>query len=441
MTTMEKDGLPRLNMISKYQPWIRAFKSFLASKDLAAVLLHNFCRPTPNHPSMEAFDPLIMAPLIPVGQAAVPMILAGANNPGVPAQPAGMTTVLFDAMLKEYYTFESKVYGYSISAIQNFTSLYDHIMALPDVEHMQETRLLGSVIFRHITAYCTNNNNDGIAGITTSKILMLSLEQFKSCADLVRELNELYHVLPPRLAHSDAQKKLQLKTACGKDYRLFFMAHNDGRTYNQLCTALVENEEEDAATAVLSGLKSERGVRKVKAAEESNAETAMAAVDDNTARNRSNLSVRFNPRGHNGKYNSRSRSNSNDRGNQRRSPSPAFRPRQRRRENSRSPSPYGRQERSQERSPGRDRRTVRYAEVNQQWRTVGSGYRDARTEGRYNEGIKCFSCGIMGHKSNVCPRNQSAAASPGLGSGGVTCYSCGRHGHKAYECPEDRRNR
>ena len=96
------------------------------------------------------------------------------------------------------------------------------------------------------------------------------------------------------------------------------MAHNDGRPYHQLCTALVENEEEEAATAALSGLKSERGVRKVKAAEESNAETAMAAVEDNTERNRSNLSVRFNPRGHNQTYNSRSRSNSNDRGKQRR---------------------------------------------------------------------------------------------------------------------------
>jgi hypothetical protein len=349
-----------------------------------------------------------------------------------------MTTVLFDAMLKEYYTFESKVYGYSISAIQNFTPLYDHIMALPDVEEMQETRLMGSVIFRHITAYCTNNNNDGIAGITTSKILMLSLEQFKSCADLVRELNELYHVLPPRLAHSDAQKKLQLKTACGKDYRLFFMAHkNDGRTYNQLCTDLVENEEEDAATAVLSGLKSERGIRKVKAADESNAETAMAAVDDNTARNRSNLSVRFNPRGHNQKYNSRSRSNSNDRGKQRRSPSPAFQSRQRRRDNSRSPSPYRRQERSQERSPGRDRHIVRYADVNNQWRTGGNGYKDqpyrANSEA---SSIKCYSCGASGHKSIACPRKSYAPAH----SAAITCYSCGRPGHKAYECPEDRRN-
>ena len=83
-----------------------------------------------------------MAPLIQVGQAAIPMILAGPNNAGVPAQPAGMTTVLFDAMLKEYFTQESKVYGHSITAIQEFTPLYDHIMALPDVEHMQETRLL-----------------------------------------------------------------------------------------------------------------------------------------------------------------------------------------------------------------------------------------------------------------------------------------------------------
>ena len=163
------------------------------------------------------------------------------------------------------------------------------------------------------------------------------------------------------------------------------MAHYENKTYQQLCTSLIKMEEEDAATAALDGLKSERGIRKVKAADESNAETAMAAVEDNTERNRSNLSVRFNPRGHNAKYNSRSRSNSNDRGKQRRSPSPAFQSRQRRREQSRSPSPYGRQERSQERSPGRDRRIVRYAEVNQQWRTGGSGYRDSRTEGRYNE--------------------------------------------------------
>ena len=125
----------------------------------------------------------------------------------------------FDKLLKEYFTLESKVYGYAITAIQDFTQLYDHIMALPDVEHMQETRLLGSVICRHITAYCTNNDNDAMAGITNSKILLLSLSQFKSCTDLVRELNELYHVLPPRLAHSDSQKKLQLKAACGKDLR------------------------------------------------------------------------------------------------------------------------------------------------------------------------------------------------------------------------------
>ena len=437
---MDKDGIPRLNVVNKYQPWIRAFKGFLAGKDLATVLLLNFCRPTHAHPSMEAPDPLLQPPLIPVGQAAMPMILAGANNAGVPAQPAGMTTVLFDAMLKEYFTLESKVYGHSITAIQDFTPLYDHIMALPDVEHMQETRLLGSVICRHITAYCTNNENDAMAGITNSKILLLSLSQFKSCTDLIRELNELYHVLPLRLAHPDSQKKLQLKSACGKEFKNFFMAHYENKTYHQLCTSLIKMEEEDVATAALDGLKSERGIRKVKAADESNAETAMAAVEDNTERNRSNLSVRFNPRGHNAKYNSRSRSNSNDRGKQRRSPSPAFQSRQRRREQSRSPSPYGRQERSQERSPGRDRRIVRYAEVNQQWRTGGSGYRDSRTEGRYNEGIKCFSCGIMGHKSNACPRNQAAAASPGPGSGGVKCYSCGHHGHKAYECP-DRRNR
>ena len=67
---MEKDGIPRLNVISKYQPWVREFKSFLASKDLAAVLLRNFCRPTLIHPSMEVYDPL-MVPLIPVGQAVV----------------------------------------------------------------------------------------------------------------------------------------------------------------------------------------------------------------------------------------------------------------------------------------------------------------------------------------------------------------------------------
>jgi len=253
---MERDGVPKLNSVDKHQSWGRLFKGYLASKDLAAVLLPNHCRPTHEHPSMEAPD-LNAAPLIPVGQAAVPIIPARGNNPGVAAQPAGMTTAIFDAMLKEYYTFESKVYGYTITAIQDFTQLYDHIMALPEVVLMQESRLLGSVICRHITAYCTNNDNDAMAGITMSKILMLSLEQCKSCADLVRQLNELYHVLPPRHAHSDALKKLQLKTACGKEFRIFFMAHNEGRTYHQLCNALVELEEEDAATAALSGLKSE----------------------------------------------------------------------------------------------------------------------------------------------------------------------------------------
>ena len=54
------------------------------------------------------------------------------------------------------------------------------------------------------------------------------------------------------------------------------MAHYENKTYHQLCTSLIKMEEEDAATAALDGLKSERGIRKVKAADESNAETAMA---------------------------------------------------------------------------------------------------------------------------------------------------------------------
>jgi hypothetical protein len=444
----EKDGIPKLNVVNKYLSWIRAFRSFLASKDLAAVLLHIFCRPTLNHPSMEVADPLA-APLIPVGQAAIQMIPARANNPGVPAQPAGMTHENFDKLLREYYTFESKVYGYSISAIQDFIPLYDHIMSLPEVVLMQESRLLGSVICRHITAYCTNNDNDAMAGITNSKILLLSLSQFKSCTDLVRELNELYHVLPLRLAHSDSQKKLQLKAACGKDFRNFFMAHYENKTYHQLCMSLTAMEEEDAATDALSGLKSERGIRKLKSTDESIAETAMAAVDEtameeNTRSNRSTVGVRFHSspaayRRGSSSYRSHSRSNSNDRSYRKhdRSPSPGQYQSNRRRDysrsNSRSPSPY----RPRDRTPGRSHHVVRYENVNSQWRTGGSGYKDSRTEG-----IKCFNCGVMGHKSYTCPRNQAAAAAPGSGSGsgGVKCYSCGRLGHKAHEC-SDKRNR
>lgn len=399
----ERERVPRLTNISKYQPWRRTFRTYLASKDLSAVLLRNFCRPTHMHPSMEAPDPLLLPPLIPVGQAAMPMIGAVANNAGVPAQPAGMTHATFDALLKEYYTMESKVYGYSMAAIQDFRQLYDHIMALPEVVDMQETRLLGSRISTHITTYCTDNENDNMAGITMARILQLSLEQFKSCADLIREFNELYHVLPPRLAQSDSQKKLQLRTACGKEFKNFFMAHSEGKTFHQLCVSLVGMEDEDAASAALVGLRSERSVLKVKAADESNAETAMAALEDNTERNRSNLAVKFDPRGHNGKYRSRSRSNSTDRGKHRRSPSPAFHSRQRHRDHSRSPSPY----RRHDRSPGRDHRVIRYAEVNQQWRTGGSAY-----QGRHNEGsgIKCFSCGDTGYKSFACPRNSHAPA-------------------------------
>ena len=229
----ERERVPRLTNISKYQPWRRTFRTYLASKDLSAVLLRNFCRPTHMHPSMEAPDPLLLPALIPVGQAAMPMIGAVANNAGVPAQPAGMTHATFDALLKEYYTMESKVYGYSMAAIQDFRQLYDHIMALPEVVDMQETRLLGSRISTHITTYYTDNENDNMAGITMARILQLSLEQFKSCACLIREFNELYHVLPPRLAQSDSQKKLQLRTACGKEFKNFFMAHSEGKTFHR----------------------------------------------------------------------------------------------------------------------------------------------------------------------------------------------------------------
>ena len=200
-------------------------------------------------------------------------------------------------------------------------------------------------------------------------------------------------------------------------------------------------EEEDAASAALDGLKSD--------SDESTAETAMAAVDENNDRsnlsveentrsNRSTVGVRFHSspaayRRGSSSYRSRSRSNSNDRSYRKhdRSPSPGQYQSNRRRDysrsNSRSPSPY----RPRDRTPGRSHHVVRYENVNSQWRTGGSGYKDSRTEG-----IKCFNCGVMGHKSNTCPRNQAAAA-PG---GGVKCYSCGRLGHKSHEC-SDRRNR
>jgi hypothetical protein len=203
---------------------------------------------------------------------------------------------------------------------------------------------------------------------------------------------------------------------------------------------------EDAANA-LSGLKSERGVLKFKATEESTSETAMATVEENTQSNRvSTIGLRYQPRfetrrTNNGKYFNRSRSRSpSDSGKHGRSSSPSSYPSNRRRDYSRSPSPY----REDTRSPGRDRRVIRYANVNSQWRTGGSGYggrssspardtgagRDANASRGNNQNhnagaaIICYSCGAPGHMANQC---QAAA-------GGPKCYNCGRSGHKARDC-------
>ena len=410
------------------------------SRQISGSSREFFYCPTHLHPSMEAPNPLFAPPLIPVGQAAVPMVLAIVGIPGVPAQPAGMTVETFDTLLALYFTMQSKVYGVLMRAIENFTALYDHVMDNAEIIAMQEGRLLGSRVFVIIRDYCTNNVSDTKVAVTIAEILNLRLHQFDSCATLIRAFNERYHVLPPRHANSDAQKKLQLRIACGKVHKNFIVITGENKTYHELCTSLVEMEESETAADALDGLKSERGVLKVKSHDETTSEVAMASVEENTASNRSTVGVRFHssPAAYRrGSSSYRSRSYSNDRNYRKhdRSPSPGHYQSNRRRDysrsNSRSPSPYT----PRDRSPGRSHHVVRYENVNSQWRTGGSGYRDSRTEG-----VKCFNCGVMGHKSNTCPRNQAAAAAPGPGSGGVKCYSCGRLGHKAHEC-SDRRNR
>jgi len=417
----DKRSVPKLESISKYQPWMRQFRAFLASMDLASVLLPNFQCPTTAHPSLEARIATEPA-LIPVGQAAVPMVAARENAAAVPAQAAGMTQENFDILRARYFTYESKVYGFLISAIEQFITLYDYIMKLDEVVQMQISRLLGSRISYLVTQYCTNNDSDNLSSLTITRIVKLRLDQFNSCADLIREFDQLYHVLPVRMAYSDASKKLQLQVACGDLYKFFFMAAGDDKTYVQLCASLEKMEVTAAVAAALDDTKSERGVLKQKATDESKAETAMASVEENTERNRSSLSVRFNPRGHNQKYNSRSRSrsHSSDRGKH------GYYPKQRQRESSRSPS----------RSPGRHGHVIRYSEANQQWRTGGSAYKDQNhsrpNTSRDPSSSKCFTCGGSGHKSNVCPNN--AAPSTHYGPSRVTCFSCGKPGHKANEC-------
>lgn len=435
---MEKDSrTPKLDRMDKYRPWIQQFKANMASKDLSAVLHDNFCRPTHAHPSMETANPLYAAPPIPVGQAAVAHVPAAHGVLAVPAQPAGITHAAFDTLLALYFSMESRVYGIMMGSIIEFTSLYDHLMDQQEIIDMQGTHLLGSRIAALIRDYCTDNESDNMAAVTIAQILQLRLGQFKSISRLIREFNERYHVLPPRLAHTDAQKKLQLQVACGPEHKQYISITSQGKTYHQVCTLLIEQELTDEAANALAGLHSEQGLLKSKARDESASETAMASVEENTERNRATLGVRFQKRGHNSKYNNRSRSNSTDRGYHRRSPSPGFNPRQRHRDRSRSPSPF----RQYDRSPGRHHRVVRYDNVNSEWRTGGSGYGESRSlprsyaENNREDGsaVKCFSCGAAGHKSYACPRNGSS-------TGGVKCYACGKIGHKANEC-RSRQNR
>jgi hypothetical protein len=442
-----QDCIPKLERLEQFRSWMFLIMSYLAGKDLSTVIQDNFARPTFAHPSLEAAGQGVPI-LPPVGQIQAAMIPADAlGHPGQPGQEAGMTFAAFDTLLGIYFTMQSKVYGILMQAIQHFVPLYDHVLEVPEVTAMQTNRLLGSRIWTIIRNFCTENTSDALAGVIAAQILTLRLNQFSSCANLIREFNERYHVLPARLAHSDAQKKLQLQVACGQTYKQFIMIAASTQTYHELCRSLITMElTEDAANA-LSGLKSERGVLKFKAAEESTSETAMATVEENTQSNRvSTIGLRYQPRfetrrTNNGKYFNRSRSRSpSDSGKHGRSSSPSSYPSNRRRDYSRSPSPY----REDTRSPGRDRRVIRYADINSQWRTGGSGYRDSRSPSR-TAGTKrvygpadiiCYSCGAAGHKSNNCPQTNSSAAPPG----NFNCFNCGRQGHKAAHCQATPRN-
>ena len=442
-----RDGIPKLRKIEDFMQWMIVFIAHLATLDLSMVVQQGFQMPTHAHPSMEA--PVDGAPpLTRVGQLAILQIAPGPGQAGQAAQDAGMSVAAFNTMLSHYHTMQSKVYGIIMLAIQSFTPLYDHIIQIPEFTLMQTQRLLGSRIWTYVHDYCTANPNDALAGVITAQIQSLRLTQFSSCSQLIKAFNDLYHVLPRRMAYSDAQKKLQLQCSCGETHKQFIQISAATCTYLELCNRLTNMELIDQAASALSGLKSERSVLNNKASEESDSESAMASVEENTQRNRDGLGVRFKKRFSSNKIDdakhgnprwtsrnlSRSTSPSPNRKHSR-SPSSESSHSYRQDRRSRSPSPYHR------RSPGRDKRMLRYEDCGREWRTGGSAYRDDRSSTRQrplndqrhaDTYITCYKCGERGHKANACPESSSSSAQ-------VKCFRCGQPGHRANMCRAENR--
>ena len=446
-----KDGIPKLRRIEEFLQWMIVFIAHLATLDLSIVVQQAFHMPTHQHPSMEA--PVDGAPpMIRVGQPALLQIAPGPGHDGQLAQDVGMSVSVFNSMLSHYHTMQSKVYGIILLAIQNFTSLYDHIIQIPEFTVMQTQRLLGSRMWTYVHDYCTANPNDALAGVITAQIQSLRLTQFSSCTQLIKAFNDLYHVLPRRMAYSDAQKKLQLQSACEQTHKQFIQISAATCTYLELCDRLTNMELIDQAANALSGLKSERSVLKNKASEESDSESAMSSVEENTQRNRHSLGVRFKKRfasnkiddaqHANPRWTSRNMSRSTSPSPHRkhsRSPSSEANRSYRQDRRSRSPSSY-RNDGRHRRSPGRDQRHFRYEDCGSEWRTGGSGYRDDRTRQRpvdtdqrhTDSYITCYKCGVRGHKANACPENSSSSTQ-------VKCFRCGQTGHKANMCRAESR--
>ena len=440
-----RDGIPKLRRIEEFMQWMTLFIAHLATLDLSIVIQQSFHMPTHIHPSMEA--PVEgQPPMQRVGQPALIAIAPnhlGDNDPGQAAQEAGMSVSVFNVMMNHYNTMQAKVYGIIILAIQGFTTLYDHIIQIPEFIAMQSQRLRGSRIWTFVHNYCTANPNDALAGVIIAQLQSLRLLQFSTVTQLIKAFNEFYHVLPLRMAYSDAMKKLQLQTACGETHKQFIQITSTICDYPELCNRLTNIEIVEQAANALAGQKSERSVLKNKASEESDSEAAMSSVDDNTQKNRDSLGVRFKKRFASNKIDdathanprwtsrnlSRSSSSSPQRKHSRTLEANRSYHQDRR---SRSPSPYS----NHRRSPGRDRRHFRYEDCAREWRNGGSGYRDDRSPARQRSdgdqmyaGITCFKCGAPGHKSNACPEGSSSYS-----SSQIKCFKCGRSGHKAIAC-------
>jgi hypothetical protein len=422
------DGIPRLEKMNEFHNWMFLMTSYFARVDLNQVIQADFHSPTIMHPSMTA--PIFGA--IPMAYVGQQLILAAAGPPIQVYQAAGMTQTTFDLLVADYNSKQSKVYGILMHAISKFTQLYDYLLKLPEVLAMITGRLLGSRIWTLISSYCTNNDSDTLAGVVAAQISTLRLSNFKSIADLIRVMNSHYHSLPPRLAHSDPMKKLQLELACGAKYQTYIEVHQEGKTFDVLCNALIVLDEKELAKLELSGKRSETSILKDKSIDEKSSETSLASVEENTRHNKETIGFRFNPK----RSSSRSPQRSHYKNNRSRSPDGYSHSRGRE---------YSRYSRDRSSSParyaGQDRRVIRYANVNSQWRSGGSGYggrspSPARDNGaargvdnqNRNPGaavITCYSCGAPGHMANQCQNRTH---------GGPKCFNCGRPDHKVREC-------